>query len=136
MRTIALLISATVLLAGCGSSEPVDPAPRTTTESGATASPSATATPRPEGAVVRIEIKDGKVTPQGDRVEVEVGDKVTLEITSDADEELHVHSEPEHTYEISAGESTVESFTPKTPGQVAVEAHELGVTIVQLVVRP
>lgn len=132
MRTIAVLVAATVLLAGCGSSEPADPAP-TTAES---ASPSATATPRPEGAVVRIEIKDGKVTPQGDRVEVEVGDKVTLEITSDADEELHVHSEPEHTYEISAGESTVESFTPRTPGQVAVEAHELGVTIVQLVVRP
>ena len=81
-------------------------------------------------------IADGKVLPQGERVEATVGAKVTLDIRSDVDEEIHVHSDPEHTYEVKAGQPVTESFTVETPGQVAVEAHELGVTIVQLVVRP
>lgn len=88
-----------------------------------------------QGTVVQIEIKDGKVTPQGKRVEVKVGGKVTLEITSDADEEIHVHSDPEHSYEVSAGKTITETFTVDRPGQIAVEAHHLDVTIVQLVVR-
>lgn len=89
-----------------------------------------------QGTVVKIAIKDGKATPQGDRVEVKVGDKVTFEMSSDAAEEIHVHSDPEHSYELVPGETVTESFTLKRPGQVAVEAHHLGVTIVQLVVRP
>lgn len=88
------------------------------------------------GTVVEIVIEDGKASPQGDRVEVKAGRTVTLLVTSDADEEIHVHSDPEHTYEVGAGESIEKSFTLDTPGQVAVEAHGLGVTIVQLVVRP
>lgn len=85
---------------------------------------------------VEIVIDDGKVTPQGDRVEVRVGQRITLQVTSDVDEEIHVHSDPEHTYEVPAGGSITESFVVDTPGQVAVEAHGLDVTIVQLVVRP
>ena len=81
-------------------------------------------------------MSDGKVTPQGDRVEVKVGQKVTLHITSDAHETIHVHSEPEQEFEIGAGDDVEKSFTIDTPGQIAVEAHHLDVTIVQLVVRP
>ena len=63
------------------------------------------------------------------------GTPVTLLVTSDADEEIHVHSDPEHTYEVTAGGSIEKTFTIDRPGQVAVEAHGLGVTILQLVVR-
>ena len=87
------------------------------------------------GTLVEIAIQDGKVTPQGKRVEVGADGKVTLAVTSDVAEEIHVHSDPEHTYEVPAGGSIVKTFTLTTPGQVAVEAHGLGVTIVQLVVR-
>ena len=83
-----------------------------------------------------IAIKDGKVTPQGDRVDVKVGQKVTLHITSDVEEAIHVHSEPEHEYEVGPGDDVEKSFTIDTPGQIAVEAHHLDLTIVQLVVRP
>ena len=95
----------------------------------------ATESPATEDVIVDIAIKDGKVTPQGDRVDVKVGQKVTLRISSDAAEEIHVHSDPEHTYEVKPGDAIEESFTIDTPGQVAVEAHELDATIVQLVVR-
>ncbi|MRJ75070.1 hypothetical protein GEV29_00815 [Aeromicrobium sp. SMF47] len=88
------------------------------------------------GTVVEVAIKDGTVVPQGERVEVGVGEKVTLEVSSDAAEEIHVHSDPEHTFEVPAGGAISETFSVDTPGQVAVEAHHLGATIVQLVVRP
>lgn len=87
------------------------------------------------GTVVDIAITDGKVTPLGKRVEVGDSGVVTLQVTSDVAEEIHVHSDPEHTYRVPAGGSITETFTITTPGQVAVEAHELGATIVQLVVR-
>lgn len=87
------------------------------------------------GTVVEVVIEDGRVTPQGKRVEVGADGRVTLAVSSDVAEQIHVHSDPEHTYEVPAGGSIVKTFTLTTPGQVAVEAHELGVTIVQIVVR-
>jgi hypothetical protein len=119
MKTVIALLAATLVLAGCGSSDGGS--------SGSTSD---------QPVTVDIAVKDGKVTPQGDRVDVKVGQKVTLHITSDADEEIHVHSEPEHEYEVKPGDDVKESFTITTPGQVAVEAHHLDVTIVQLVVKP
>lgn len=88
------------------------------------------------GIKVDIAIEEGTVSPQGERVEVAPGEPVTLHVTSDADEVLHVHSEPEHEYEVSPGDDKSFTFTVDVPGQVAVEAHHLDVTIVQLVVRP
>ena len=76
------------------------------------------------------------MTPLAKKVEAKVGEPITLHVTSDADEEIHVHSDPEHEYEVAAGDNESFSFTIDTPGQVAVEAHHLDVTIVELVVRP
>lgn len=115
MRTAAALLAGALVLTGCGGSDEPDTSDRTS---------------------VDITIKDGKVTPQGERVDVKVGEPVTLHVTSDADEEIHVHSDPEHEYEVKAGDSIDETFTIDTPGQVAVEAHHLDVTILQLVVTP
>ncbi|MET0447173.1 MAG: hypothetical protein ABW004_02155 [Aeromicrobium sp.] len=151
MRTapaaLTTMLAASLLLAGCGGSDAPDaggatePAPATTSSTAAEPSPEPSedaggGTSRVRGTVVDITIEDGKVTPQGDRVEAKVGETITLNVTSDADEEIHVHSEPEHSYEVAPGESISESFTVDTPGQVAVEGHHLDVTIVQLVVRP
>ena len=161
MRLIVALFATALLLAGCGgSSDDASPAPTTATDATRSADRDtleqqaqsqaeqkaaaekqlADEVGRKAGdlrsGTVRISIEDGTVTPQGDRVEVTVGQKGTLVVASDVDEQIHVHSDPEHTYEVPAGGSITESFTIDTPGQVAVEAHELGVTIVQLVVRP
>lgn len=139
MKTVAALFAAALLLSACGgSADEVAPEQPAATSAAPPTTPAAApteATPD-SGPVVDIVIEGGKATPQGDRVEVKAGQEVTLKITSDADEEIHVHSEPEHTYEVAAGETLTESFTLTTPGQVAVEAHHLDVTVVQLVVRP
>ncbi|MEH3032565.1 MAG: hypothetical protein PGN07_00630 [Aeromicrobium erythreum] len=138
MKTIASTALAAVLalaLTGCGSDD--EPA-----ESPSTSAPSASASasasePADDGVTVDITIaKDGSVTPRGDRVDVKVGQKVTLRITAKAAEEIHVHSDPEHSYDVEAGDTVEKSFTIDNPGQVAVEAHGSDATIVQLVVRP
>ena len=83
------------------------------------------------GTTVDITIKDGKVTPNGDRVEVEVGDTVTLNIDSDVSGEIHVHSTPEQEIEFDKGTST-KTLTIDQPGIVDVEDHALEQVIVQL----
>lgn len=116
MRIAAAVFAAALLLAGCGGTD--------------------TGTVSPSPVIVDITVKNGTVAPQGDRVDVKVGQEVTLRITSDAHDTIHVHSDPEQEFEIGKGDDVEKSFTIDTPGQVAVEAHHLDVTIVQLVVRP
>ncbi|MEO6471109.1 MAG: hypothetical protein ABIR57_04600 [Aeromicrobium sp.] len=115
MKRVALAFVLPLVVVGCGSTEKVSDKPETS---------------------VRIVIKDGKATPQGKRVEAKVGHPITLHVTSDRDDEVHVHSEPEHEFKVPAGaKDKTFTFSIDTPGQVAVESHTLDVTIVQLVVR-
>lgn len=154
MKIAAALFAAALLVAGCsGSDDTPKPAPtspedisRTFSRAELEAQAKAQAKQVLEAQedlansvknTIFIVFKDGKVTPQGDRIEVKVGQEITLNVTSDVDEELHVHSEPEYEYAVVADKKDQPyTFTVDKPGQVAVEAHELGVTIVQLVVRP
>ena len=123
-RIVGALFVAVLMVAGCGG------------DTGTESSSPNPSPDQPEDVVVDIAIRDGTVTPQGDRVDVRVGQTVTLHITSDAEETIHVHSEPERELEIGDGDDVEKSFTFDVPGQIAVEAHHLDVTIVQLVVRP
>lgn len=132
IKIVAALFAAVLLFAGCGG----DDTGKVSSSPNPSPSEPSAAEPADDGVVVDIAIRDGKVTPQGDRVEVKVGQKVTLRITSDAHDTIHLHSDPEHELEIGDGDEVEKSFTFDVPGQIAVEAHHLDVTIVQLVVRP
>ncbi len=119
MKTLALALACVLVLAGCGSS--------------------ATDGDRNLYKPMNVDIvlKDGKVTPQGKRVQVHADQVIRLHVTSDRADEIHVHSTPEHEYEVAKGMTDkIFTFVIDTPGQVAVESHGLDVTIVQLVVRP
>ncbi|NUR08648.1 MAG: hypothetical protein HOQ45_16790 [Nocardioidaceae bacterium] len=80
---------------------------------------------------VDITIKDGKVSPNGDRVKASVGEPITLHIDADVDGEIHVHSTPEQEIEFTKGTST-KKLTIDKPGIVDVEDHALEQVIVQL----
>ena len=80
---------------------------------------------------IDITVKNGKVTPHGDRVKAKVGQPVTLNIDADTSGEIHVHSSPEQEIEFDKGTSTKE-LTIDQPGIVDVEDHALEEVIVQL----
>jgi predicted small lipoprotein YifL len=85
--------------------------------------------------VIQVTFEGDSVTPNGERVEVERGQDVELEVTADQAGEIHVHSEPEQELKYPAGETTVTIKGIDTPSTVDVESHTLDKVIVQLEVR-
>lgn len=126
--------AAALLLAGCGSSQSTD-AP--TSSSPATVDPSATSDAQapPEQLVIDVIIKGGKVTPTNEQLQAEVGEPIVLRVDSDATDELHVHSTPEHSFDVGIGPAQSFQFTVSVPGRVDVELHELHATVATIQVR-
>lgn len=83
-------------------------------------------------AVIEVTFEGGTVTPNGERVNVDVGQPVELEITADEAGEIHVHSDPEQTLDYEEGTSTLTIEAMDQPGVVDVESHDLEVVVVQL----
>jgi hypothetical protein len=84
---------------------------------------------------IDITVTGESVTPNGDRVEVAVGQKIELVVTADAPGEIHVHSSPEQEFEYKEGTQTFELTPIDKPSIVDVESHTLEKTIVQLEAR-
>lgn len=84
---------------------------------------------------IDVTITADSVTPNGDRVEVKVGQPIEIVVKADAEGEIHVHSDPEHELEYGPGTTTLKTFTIDKPGIVEVESHALEKTIVQLEVK-
>jgi hypothetical protein len=85
-------------------------------------------------APVRVEVtqKGGEVTTSQDVVKADRGQNIELVVSSDAADEFHVHSEPEHEFEIEVGDDQTFTFSIDTAGQYEMESHELEVTILKL----
>jgi hypothetical protein len=84
---------------------------------------------------IDVTITGDSVTPNGDRVSVQVNQPIELVVKADAEGEIHVHSDPEHELEYGAGTTTLPAFKIDKPGIVTVESHALEKTIVQLEVK-
>jgi plastocyanin len=83
--------------------------------------------------IIEITEDAGEITPNdGHAVEVAVGQEVQLNISSDVDDEIHVHTEPDHEYEVKPGKDESYSFTVDSPGVYPIESHGLEITIVKL----
>jgi hypothetical protein len=81
---------------------------------------------------IKITEKDGRIDPSGDTVNVDQGQDITLVVSSDAEDEIHVHSEPEHEFPIAGRGVQRITFSIDSPGTYEVESHELNVVIVKL----
>jgi hypothetical protein len=83
--------------------------------------------------VVEISLKGGKTTPNGDRLTLTRYTILRLEITSDHDDEVHVHG-----YDIeipvNAGAKVTKDITLQQVGRFEIESHAPALTILQLVV--
>jgi hypothetical protein len=87
-----------------------------------------------ETKTIQVTVTGDSVTPNGDRVSVQVNQPIELVVKADAEGEIHVHSDPEQELEYGAGTTTL-PFKIDKPGIVEVESHALEMTIVQLEVK-
>ena len=85
---------------------------------------------------INIEIARGKTVPSGEKINVRVGQKVILNVTSDIDDEIHAHIGGEgYELPVRAGTPSKGSFTIESPGSFEVESHHLEKIIVILNAR-
>jgi hypothetical protein len=136
-RVLGLLAGLVLALAlgGCASGDDSDAASTSSPSAktgGSTTSGEATET---EQAVeVSVAVTDGKVEPKPRRVEVAKDSQVRLIVTSDVDDELHVHGY-EVEAELEAGRPTTVELVADQTGIFEVETHESELELLQLEVR-
>lgn len=130
---------AAVLAAGCAGPAPTS-GTAGTSPAGPTVSttaPAASAPPEPAaGPVITVTIAAGTVTPTNAEADAVVGQPITLAVSSDAADSIHVHSIPEHTFDVQPLPDQRFEFTVEVPGSVEVELHDLDRTLVTIAVRP
>jgi hypothetical protein len=143
---LATAIAAALLLGGCSADDSApeadqDPSPSATstptdeaTESTDEGEGEGSDKPLPQGPFADLTFEGDTVSPNGERVDLGVGEKLTLRIDSDRPGELHVHSTPEQEISFPAGQSE-RPLVIDQPGVVDVEEHESGKVLLQLEVR-
>ncbi|GAA5051273.1 hypothetical protein GCM10023318_22460 [Nocardia callitridis] len=82
-----------------------------------------------------MRIAGGQVTPADQRFDAKVGQPVEIVVDSDAEDELHVHAAPQHTFAVTPGAGQRFRFSVDVPGRVEVELHHADRTVVTLLVR-
>jgi len=136
-RTLpALAVAGLLLAAGCasGSGEPTTGSTAAASSSSPAGIASGEPNPAKEPVTVTVSITDGKVTPKPSRVKVPLGSSVELQITSDVDDEVHVHGfdveKP-----LDAGVTTTVELLADEAGLYEVETPETELELLQLEVR-
>jgi hypothetical protein len=132
----ASAVAVLVLAAGCasGSDEPAAGTSGSADSSTAAGIASGEPNPAKEPVTVTVAVTDGRVTPKPSRVEVPLGSTVELQVTSDVDDELHVHGfdveKP-----LDAGVTITLELLADEAGLYGVETHETELELLQLEVR-
>jgi len=124
--------AAVAVVAACGSA-PSPPNSSSAPHSPTGPTPSASAD---VGTVIDVTVDKGVATPTNAEAQAVAGQPIVLQVTSDAVDSLHVHSVPEHVFDVAAASNQRFEFSVEIPGRVAVELHDLHVTVVTIEVRP
>jgi hypothetical protein len=152
LATVTLLVALAVPLA-CGdddgdvaSTGTTIPSPTpSTTAAGATTTAGApattvrptttttTATTAAAGNVIEVTVADGKVTGGG-RKQVDKGEPLTLRVTSDEADEVHVHGY-DLKVDLEVGQPGEITFTPDVAGVYEVELEDAGLQLLELEVK-
>jgi hypothetical protein len=133
------LTAAALITAGCGGSNNSNGA----SGSAQPSSPPSTVSPSdmsneqapPTRLVIDVTIKGGEVTPSNQQLQAGVKEQIIIRVNSDAADELHVHSTPEHSFNVEAKPNQSFQFTADVPGKVDVELHKLNKTIATITVQ-
>ena len=132
-------VAAVLTLAGCSSGTPAPAAttPVTTSSapsSSATSSAPATTSTTSAGRTLAVTVAGRTVTPPPARIDLPVGQTLTLTVTSDHKDELHAHGFDVEV-PLAAGVPATITLTGKEPGVFDVETHEPSLTLLTVAVR-
>lgn len=97
---------------------------------------SSTTAPATTGLRVDIAIANGTGTPANAALQGKVWQPITLNVSSDAVDELHAHSVPDHEFPVEARTGQMFQFVVDVPGQMDVELHDLDRTVASIQVQP
>lgn len=89
----------------------------------------------PTRLVVDVQIKGGDVTPANQQLQAALKEQIVIRVNSDVADELHVHSTPDHTFNVEAKPMQSFQFSVDVPGKVDVELHHLNKTIATITVQ-
>lgn len=141
-RALAALAATTFVFAACGDDNDTTAESSTTTPSDTPTSIDAESDGPDEattttgdvapaaGTVIEIEVAGGEVTGSG-RQKVDLGESVTIRVTSDVDDHIHLHGYDVLT-DVRAGTPAELTFDATIPGVFEVELEDSGVLLVEL----
>jgi hypothetical protein len=121
-RAAAGAALALVLLTGCAGTAPAE---------ARSAAPSSAPVPRPAGQHVEVTVEGGQVSGDTGRVPVPLGETVTLTVTSDAADEVHLHGY-DRTAPLVPGQPATLTFPADVPGVFEAELHGSGTVLLSL----
>ena len=133
---VAASLLATALLGACGGDDGTTAATTTTvatTESegdGSTTSTTADEGPAVDGQLIEVRVTGGRVEGGG-RTTVSLGDTVTVRVTSDVADHVHVHGY-DILRDVGAGETVDLTFDATIPGVFEVELEDARIQLLEL----
>lgn len=139
MRTgllAGILTVAAATAVGCSSTSTTSSPSTNATSPAATSAATTTSVAAQAGPVLDVTIANGEVTPANSALQAHVGQTITVHVTSDAADELHVHSTPDREFVVSATPNQTFTFTIDNPGKIEVELHHLDKAIATIDVTP
>ena len=89
----------------------------------------------PDRLVIDVSIAGDRVSPVNEQLQAKLDQPIVINVTSDTDDELHVHSNPEHTFAVRPGPPQTFQFSVAVPGRVDVELHNAGTTVATIAVQ-
>lgn len=127
-----------IVIGACGSSgsTPAANSQTPTTSSSTTSSDpdgatTSTLAPSVAGTLVEITVASGQVSGGVSRKRIDVGESVTVRVTSDVAEEIHVHGY-DLTRDLTPGVPVELTFTADIPGVFEVELENSGLKVAEL----
>ncbi len=131
-----LAVACALSASGCAGTDAADPpaAGSSATAAGGTPTGSATTSPAAESQRIEVTVAGGEVSGDTGRVPVAAGTSVTLVVTSDAADEVHVHGY-DLTTALQPGQPAELPFEATIPGVFEVELHEAGTVLLSLQVQ-
>jgi hypothetical protein len=135
--TLALGLTAALVLAACGQAASPAATPTTSppaSQGHASTSPATPSSSKPAGRRIDISVKGKNITPAPATVNLAVGESLTVVVTSDHDDQLHAHGFNNLEEDVKANKPLTVTVTGGPTGVYEFELHHPELRLFQVAV--